>query len=156
MAASTGTDLTARVLCLGNDILADDALGLEVAAALRDRLPDTVEVVSSMESGFRLLDHALDVPTLVVVDTIETREATPGTVHILREVDLRHVPGSSPHYLGLLEVLEVGRRLHEPVADDVTIVAVEAADCRTVGGPMHPAVRSAIPEVVQRICELTA
>jgi hydrogenase maturation protease len=154
MAAFAGINLAARVLCLGNDILADDALGLEVAVDLRDRLPPSAEVVSSMESGFRLLDHALDVPCLVVVDTIETREAEPGTIHVLREADLSNVPGSSPHYLGLLEILEVGRRLREPVAEDVTIVAVEAADCRTVGGTMHPAVRAAIPQVVDLVASL--
>jgi len=34
------------------------------------------------------------------------------------------------------------------------IIAVEAADCITAGGGMHPSVRAAIPEVVALIRSL--
>jgi hydrogenase maturation protease len=154
MAASTESDFRARLLCLGNDILADDAMGILVAEKLRARLPKTVDVVSSMESGLRLLDHLVGVPRVVVIDTVQTGNAPPGTVYTLREGDIEYTPGSSAHYIGLFETLALGRGLDLPVARELVIIAVEASDCRTIGGGLTPEVEKAIPEVVRLAEEL--
>jgi hydrogenase maturation protease len=154
MEESTKSEFTARLLCLGNDILADDAFGIRVAEKLRERLPETVDVVSSMESGFRLMDHLLGVPRVVVIDTVQTGSAPPGTIFTLGEGDFEISPGGSAHYIGLFETLALGRKLELPVARDLSIIAVEAADCLTLGGPMDPAVESAMPEVIRRVEEM--
>ncbi len=154
MDGSTNTEFSARLLCLGNDILADDALGIRVADGLRGRMPVTVDVVSSMESGLRLIDHLVGVPRVVVVDTVQTGTVPPGSITTLSEKDFGVVPGRSAHYIGLFDALALARHLGLPVADELLIVAVEAADCRTIGGEMHPAVASAIPEVIRRVEEM--
>jgi len=136
-----------RVLCLGNDLLADDAFGLLVARQLRAQLPG-IEVVETMESGFRLLDYTLGAASLLVIDTVLTGKARPGTVHVLSEAEFASAPGGSPHYLGLFETLALGRRLGLPVPSEVVILAVEAADCLTIGGAIDPAVQAALPVVV--------
>ena len=144
-----------RVLCLGNDLLADDALGPEVAAGLRRALPRDVEVVSSGVSGMWLLDEVVDATHLLVVDTVRTDGGTPGAVRRLREEDFGGAsPGGSPHYVGLFDVLRLGRSLGLAVPSEVTILAVEAADVLTVGGGMHPEVRAAIPAVLGSACEV--
>jgi hydrogenase maturation protease len=150
MDASSVSRHEARVLCLGNDILADDALGIRVAEELRSHLPESVDVVDSAESGLRLLDHLLDVPKVVVIDTVQTGRSAPGTIHELAEGSFTAVAGNSPHQLGLFDALALGRLLGMPVAEELVILAVEAADCCTLGGEMHPAVRDAIPRVVER------
>jgi hydrogenase maturation protease len=87
---------------------------------------------------------------LLVVDTIITGSAKPGTVYVFTSDEVDAAPGGSPHFLGLFEVLEVARRLDLRVPERTTIIAVEAADCTTVGGRIHPDVVAAIPEVVER------
>jgi len=154
MEASTVSEFSARLLCLGNDILADDALGICVAERLRERMPETIDVVSSMESGLRLLDYLLGVSRVVVIDTVQTGNAPPGTIFTLGEEDFEVTQGSSAHYIGLFETLALGRKLELPVAQELTIIAVEAADCQTLGGEMDPAVERAIPEVIRRVEEL--
>lgn len=143
-----------RVLALGNDLLADDGAGILVAEELRRRFP-ALDVVVSGESGFRLLDSALGVARLVVVDTVRTG-APPGTIHVVREEDVDHVPGGSPHYVGLFEALRAGRAMALPVPGDVLIVAVEPADCETLGGPLHPDVEQALPKVADLVAEAVA
>lgn len=140
-----------RVLCLGNPLLADDALGAEVAAALAGRLPPGAEVVQNDLTGFGLLDDLLEVTHLIVVDTVRTGAAPPGTVHLIREDDLRSGPGPSPHYVGLLEMLRLARALRLPAPQEVVILAVEASDCTTIGGAMHPALQEAVPLVVELV-----
>jgi len=147
MAASDANEQQVRVLCLGNDVLADDAFGLVVATELRRCNPD-IEVVESMESGVRLLDAVLGVERVVVVDTVQTGRVGPGTVMVLDADEIDNVSGNSPHYMGLFEAIELGRCLGLPVAHEIEIVAVEAADCLTIGGVMHPAVHRALGPVV--------
>ncbi len=141
----TAEKAAVRVLCLGNELLADDAFGPLVAAQLR-RNPE-LEVVEASTSGFDLLDFLLDARRLVVIDAIQTGRAEPGTVHLFQEQDLESAPGASPHYTGLFEALALGRALRLAVPEDVILIAVEAADLTTVGGPVHPAVSAALREV---------
>jgi len=147
----SGVDDT-RVLCLGNDVLADDAFGLAVAAELKRRYPG-MDVVESMESGVRLLDDVLGVSRVIVVDTVQTGRVPPGTVMVLDADEIESVGGNSPHYMGLFEAIELGRCLGLSVAQEIEIVAVEAADCLTIGGAMHPDVRGAIEPVVRRVAQ---
>lgn len=141
----------ARVLCLGNDLIADDAVGPEVACRLRARsLP--AEVVESAETGFALLDHVAEVSLLVVVDAVVTGGAAPGTVHVLDEGEIAVTPGGSQHYVGLFEALDLVRHLGQDAPDRVVLVAVEAGDLVTVGGPMTPPVAG----VVERVAEIVA
>ena len=91
---------------------------------------------------------------MIVIDAVETGSAPPGTIFVLREEDISYSPGPSGHYMGLFETLALGKKLDMPVAHDVLIIAVEAGDCRTLGGRMTPAVERAIPEVARRIVEM--
>lgn len=145
---------SARLLCLGNDLLADDAFGYLVAEELRQRMPSDVEVVFTANTGIGLIDHLGHARLLVVIDNVVTGSADPGTVHVLEERELRAVPGGSPHYVGLFETLALGRMLEMPVPERLVIVAVEAGDNMTLGGDMHPAVRAAVPVVVDRVTAL--
>lgn len=144
-----------RVLCLGNDLMADDAVGPAVARRLRDLDLPGVEIIESAESGLRLLEY-LDAPQLIVVDAVSTGSEPPGTIYVLNPEQLSCTPAASPHYTGLQEALLLGRALGMTVPDHVTIVAVETADCRTVGGPMNPAVEQAVSRVVELICREVA
>ncbi len=141
----------ALVLCLGNEILADDAFGYRVADNLRRDPPRESETVSCSESGFRLLDHILGVDRLAVVDTVLTGSGPPGTIYALREEELTAAPGHSPHSIGLLDVLALARELDLPAPREVYIVAVEAKDVFTVGGVMDPGVESAISSVADKV-----
>jgi hydrogenase maturation protease len=144
-------DCAVRVLCLGNDLLADDALGAVVAEQFRRQADESVEVVFTANTGFDLLEHALNTRRLIVVDSVLTGRHEPGALMVLREEDVRGVSGNSPHYIGLFEALALARELKLPAADDVVIIAVEAADCTTIGGPMTPAVVEAVPAVVDTV-----
>ena len=140
-----------RVLCLGNDLLGDDSLGSMVATHVRQFAPTNVEVLSTPETGFHLLDYALNVRRLIVVDTVVTGSATPGTIYEFRDTDLKSPPGGSPHYVGLFEALAVAAHLCLPVPEEVLILAVEATNCSTVGEDMHPAVVAAIPILIRMV-----
>jgi hydrogenase maturation protease len=141
-----------RLLGLGNEILADDAFGILVAREVEWCFPGQIEVVHSSAAGYDLMEHLLGASRLLVVDTIVTGRAKPGAISVFTADRVQPAPpGGSPHFLGLFEVLAVGRKLHLDVPKEIVVIAVEASDCITVGGPIHPDVQSAIPEVVELV-----
>jgi hydrogenase maturation protease len=190
MAASTASSDTAagggvaagptRVLCLGNELISDDALGIVAARWLCRRLAvagtpvppgpsldpavtvrafelprvGPVEVVETALTGMYLLEAVVGASRLIVVDTVVTGATDPGTVLELNERDLAGPRGGSPHYIGLLETLDLARALGLDVPADVVFVAVEAGDYMTVGGEMTAPVRAAVPVVVERAMAL--
>lgn len=184
MAVSTASSGAAagpvRVLCLGNELISDDALGVVAARRLLRRLAvagtpvppapsfdpavtvrafelprvGPVEVVETALTGMYLLEAVVGASRLIVVDSVVTGATDPGTVLELKESDLDGPRGGSPHYIGLLETLDLARALGLEVAADVVIVAVEAGDSMTVGGEMTGPVRAAVPVVVERAMAL--
>jgi hydrogenase maturation protease len=158
--APTPTQATPNTLLLGlgNDLLTDDSVGLRVAAAVRERLADCppLRVTETTEMGLALLDLIAGYQTLIVVDAIQTRQAPPGFVHEVEASDLAGQPPISPHFLGLTEVLALGRKLGLPVPNQVIIYAIEVQDPFTVGTGLTPALQAALPAVVNRIAAAVA
>jgi hydrogenase maturation protease len=148
--------LKTRVLALGNDILSDDAFAFRVADELHARLGDGADIVMCSAGGFAIIEHLLGTDALIIVDTIVTGRAAPGTVSIFPESQLRAQPGCSLHMAGLLDVLATARALGLPAPREVTIIAVEAADCTTLGGGMDPRVAASIPVATSLVRRLLA
>jgi hydrogenase maturation protease len=141
------------VLGLGNDILTDDAVGLAVARGVGQSISavDGVTVLETVEMGVGLLDYLTGYDSVVLVDAIQTGRASAGTVHEMEVGELRLVPGVSPHFVGVGEVLALGRVLGLAMPRRVEIVAVEVEDPLTLGTRMTPLVEAAVPLVTERV-----
>ena len=141
------------LLGLGNDILTDDAIGLRVAAALRERFAERkdITVAETAEMGLALLDLVVGFDTLVLVDAIQTQNAQPGFVHEIAGEELRTLPAFSPHFLGVGEALALGRKLGLSVPHHVKIFAIEVQDAFTVSTQLTPVLESALPGIVEHI-----
>ena len=65
-------------------------------------------------------------------------------------------PGSIHNYQdrGLTNAISTARRVGLEIPEDVTVLAVEATDLLTLGGPIHPAVEAAIPKVLDLLSNL--
>jgi hydrogenase maturation protease len=141
------------VLGLGNDILTDDAIGLRVVEAARERLagePD-IEVKTTTEMGLALLDEIADRESVVLVDSVQTGEASPGKIHEIDSLDLSRVLTTAPHFLGIGETLALGKTLGLAMPMNVRIIAIEVADPYTLGTKMTPAVEQAVAPATERV-----
>ncbi len=141
------------LLGLGNDILTDDAVGLNIARQVRDRLAscEIVDVCETSEMGLSLLDYIVGYRDLVLVDAVRTGQAPPGFLHEIEGDDLKVLPTLSPHFLGVGEMLALGRELRMAVPKRVKILAVEVQDPFTMGTQMTPALQGAMPALVERV-----
>jgi len=141
------------VLGLGNDILSDDAVGLHVAREIQRRLSgsDGIEVQETSEMGLSLLDYIAGFEDLVLVDAVQTGQSPPGFLHELDGSQLKVLPIVSPHFLGVGEMMALGRQLGLPVPSRVKIFAIEVQDPFTVSTRMTPALRRVLRPIAVRI-----
>lgn len=141
------------ILGLGNDILSDDGVGLRVAAVLRERLADDgrFTIVETMEMGLSLLDFIVGFDDLVVVDAVLTGQVEPGFIHELDGEDLAVLQEISPHFLGVGEMLALGRLLGLAMPRQARILAIEVGDPFTVGTCLTPALEQDLPRIVERV-----
>jgi hydrogenase maturation protease len=141
------------VLGLGNDLLADDAVGIEAARRLK-AVPDSrADVCESSLSGVALMDLLVGYDRAILIDAVQTGTAPPGTIRELSPADLGQVIAPSPHYAGIPEMLALAQQLELVFPREIKILAIEVADATTIGGTISPAVEAALPEIEKRVRE---
>jgi hydrogenase maturation protease len=151
--SSAPPPLRTLLLGLGNDLLGDDAIGLRVAAALREPLAAYAQIAvwQSAEMGLALLDLIAGFEGLVLVDAIQTGRAPAGFVHELDGDELRAFSKMSPHFLGIGEMLVLGRELGMAMPKQVRVFAIEVQDPFTMSLHLTPTLEAAVPRITQRI-----
>jgi hydrogenase maturation protease len=144
------------LLGLGNDLLSDDAIGLRIVAEVRPQVAALrdVTVLGTTQMGVALLDLVLGYDELLIVDAIQTGNARPGELHDLELSALKTLPGVMPHFLGVGEMLALGRELGLAVPRRTRVFAVEVADPYTMGTHLTQPVQAALPNIVNRLVNL--
>ncbi len=144
------------VLGLGNPLLRDDGVGLQVAARLRRILDGQPGVVVAEDywGGLRLMERMVGCDRAIIVDAIQTG-ASPGTVHRLRLGELPTQRSASAHDVNLTTALELGRCIGArlPADDDILIIGIELQDVTTFDESLSPAVEAAVPRAIATVLE---
>jgi hydrogenase maturation protease len=147
------------ILCLGNEIISDDAFGPAVAATLRTepRVAEAADIVFAPVAGFHLLDLLTGRKKVLIVDTIVTGKTAPGTLHVFPAgvmTPSRHLTTS--HQISLPTALDLGKKLGLDMPDVVDVCAVEAQDLETLSEEMTPVVRGAMYAALVHVREWVA
>lgn len=145
--------MTVLVLGVGNPILSDDGVGIHVARELKKKDLRDVSVEELAASGLELLDLVLGFDKVIIIDAIQTKNGTPGDIHILDEKDFElSVHGSSPHGINIATALALGRTIvPDRMPKEVVFIAVEAEDLINVKEQLTPKVQAALPKIVKRV-----
>ncbi len=144
------------IVCIGNDLVADDGVGPAVYEELcRRRLPSTVRLRLMGLGGMAMLGEFAGEDLLIVVDALQLG-ADAGTVHMLPwdqlPVSASHV---SCHGIGIREAVEVSRRLYpEQTPSEVYLVGTEGKCFDTLGEGLSPEVAVSITSVADKVLEL--
>jgi hydrogenase maturation protease len=145
------------VVCIGNELVADDGVGWVVHQELEKRvLPEGVRLVFLGLGGIDLLEVLNGEDLLVVVDGVQLGKA-PGTVHRLGWEQLPHAPSRpvSGHGIGVREALAIGTRLYpQRIPHQAVLFGVEGRCFDRLGDGLSPEVAQAVPEVVRLIFQL--
>ncbi len=143
------------ILGLGNPILSDDGVGIHVVRALGSRsFASGVTLAEASVGGLRLLEVISGYERVILVDAILMPEGDPGQIFLVDVQDLRtSLHSGSAHDLSLPGALRLGRELGMKIPEDknIKIIAIQAADVRTLGERPTPGVEAAIPKGVDAV-----
>ena len=146
----------ALVVCIGNDLVADDGVGHAVFGELKRRnLPERVALKLLGLGGMALLHELHGEKILVVVDAVQFG-VSPGTVHLLEWHELpdagSHV---SCHGIGIREAIEVSRKLYpDNTPEKVYLVGIEGQCFDQLGEGLTAEVAASVMHAADKIQEL--
>lgn len=146
------------IICIGNELIADDAVGFEVHKHLAVSCDDpNVRLLYCGVGGIDLLPLFEGESDLIVVDAVQLG-AEPGTIHVLPWHELPSGSSAiSAHGLGLRETIEIGRTLYpENMPDRITLVGIEGRCFNRTREFMSVEVEAAVDRAALKIEELIA
>jgi hydrogenase maturation protease len=137
------------IVCIGNELIADDAVGFEVHRRL-EGCGARLEFCGV--GGIDLLPMLQGEEELIVVDALQLG-AAPGTVHVLPWEALPSLGTAiSAHGLGLRETIEIGRILYPgAMPKRITLVGIEGRCFNRTREFMTAEVADAVDTAVQKI-----
>lgn len=141
------------VLGMGNPILSDDAVGINVAKELKARLPG-IDVIEWSQSGMAILEVVTGYDKLVVIDSIKTGKGQPGEVYKIDLEDIKPADEvATSHGVDIATAFKLGEKLGYPMPKQVGIYAVEIKDNTTFCEQCTDEVGGRIPSIVKQIIE---
>lgn len=144
------------ILGLGNPLLRDDGVGLEVASKLKSILANEpgIEVGLDHWGGLRLMERMVGYDRAIVIDAIRTG-APPGTIHVLSPTDTPTQRSASAHDVNLATALEFGRQAGAelPEPEQITLIGVEAEDIFTFDESLTAKVEAAVPQAIDAVLQ---
>jgi hydrogenase maturation protease len=139
------------VLGIGNPLMGDDGLGVEVVRRLREkRLPPPVELLDGGTAGVYLLPHLEGRTHILVVDAIDFG-GQPGQVVRLHPSDIPARVGIklSEHQVTFHEILALMDLMGFRPREFICIGAQPRSN--NWGDPLSPEVEAAIPHLMEEI-----
>jgi hydrogenase maturation protease len=142
------------VLGIGNEILGDDGVGIQIAREVASVIKTPgVDVKETRAAGINLLEIIRGYRRLIIADAILTKATESGKIHRIG-IDSLETTGQAftPHGASLKTVLELGEILFPgQMPKQVVIFAVETGDIKSVTDEMTKSVAAAVPVVVNMI-----
>ncbi|MBI5287228.1 MAG: HyaD/HybD family hydrogenase maturation endopeptidase [Deltaproteobacteria bacterium] len=142
------------ILGIGNILLGDEGIGVHAIHALeKELLSEDAELLDGGTLGFDLIPHIIEIEKLIVIDAVKT-EGRPGDVFKfkLEDVEVSKKPNFSLHEIGLLEAIEMMKKMGY-IPPDTTIIGIVPKDWGGYNLSLSPELEERIPYVVQLVKE---
>jgi hydrogenase maturation protease len=141
------------VLGVGNPILQDDGVGLQVVEEVRQRVSDpSVVVDTAFTGGLNLLDLMRGYEKVILVDAVKQENSTIGEVKrfVLDEVSTVH--SCNPHDVSLSEALLLAEQLGERcLPKEIVVIGIVVENTCDFGEHLSREVMRAVPTAVQMV-----
>jgi len=141
------------ILGLGNDILMDDGIGIRLCREMqRIFAGDHIDFEVLSLGGLEILEFIGGYRNVIFIDAIKTGDGIPGTVYCFTPADFKETSNlSNLHDVSFLTALEIGKKLHMQVPEQLHIIAVEIIEDLTFGVDFSPEIQSMYPEIIVQV-----
>lgn len=144
----------ALIICIGNDLVADDGVGKVVYERLKESgVGENVRLVYLGLGGIELIEEMAGEELLIVVDSVQLGGET-GTIH---QLGWEQLPPTAPrpvsgHGIGIREAIGVADKLYPERCPGITyLIGIEGSCFTELGADLSEEVRRSVPEVVKKV-----
>ena len=144
------------VIGIGNSVLTDDSVGIQVVRRLALELDgrQDVQATEIYTGGLDLMEAMAGFDRAILVDAIVSEGGQPGAIYALEDADwLRTRNSGSTHDASLAVALDLGRMAGLHLPGRISAWAVEAKDVETVGEELTEEVGRAVPVLVRMLLQ---
>ena len=147
-------DNSTLVLGIGNILLNDEGVGIEVINKLGEEGLPGVDLIDVGTGGFHLLGLMQAYSKIIIVDA--SLDSFPeGTVRVIQPKYSTDVPAQlSAHEVGLKDLIEATFLLDG--TPEYYLVAVSVKNFQDIGMEISPAIQEAIPLAAEKVRELVS
>lgn len=142
------------ILGLGNLLMGDEGLGVHLAQrlALRNDLPQGVDVREGGTAGFQLTEYFTSYPVVILIDaTLD--DNPPGTIRLLKPRFSSEFPKAlSTHDIGLKDLLDGLTLLGKMPEIHLFVMSVNELQPMHIG--LSPEVEAALPDLERQVLAL--
>lgn len=142
------------ILGLGNLLMGDEGLGVHLAQrlALRNDLPQGVDVREGGTAGFQLTEYFTNYPVVILIDaTLD--DNPPGTIRLLKPRFSSEFPKAlSTHDIGLKDLLDGLTLLGKMPEIHLFVMSVNELQPMHIG--LSPEVEAALPDLERQVLAL--
>ncbi|MFC1899893.1 hydrogenase maturation protease [Chloroflexota bacterium] len=139
------------ILGIGNPILCDDAVGIEIARKIKEE-KEELEIIETSEAGIALLDFVVDYEKLIIIDSIKIENGKPGELYKITLDDLKPAQDfSSSHGIGIATAFALGKKMKYNMPRETSIYAVHVEDNTNFSEECTDNIKRRIPSIVQQI-----
>ncbi|MCI0449871.1 MAG: hydrogenase maturation protease [Chlorobi bacterium] len=137
------------VLALGNDIMGDDAAGLEAARELKKKFKRGIDFFEVSSAGFMLIDILEGYSEVLILDSVLS-ENKAGTIRELSKDEFVQKFSSSPHFAGLPEMMELAGKLDIKFPKQIKALVMGINETRVIREGLSREIREQIPVFAKR------
>ena len=139
------------ILALGNPILSDDRIGLEVADRLTQHCSHA-DIIKSYAATMDIIPQLAGYDRLIVIDAVQTGSAPPGTVHRFNFDNFADtVRPSSPHDINFATAFQMAKTWGYDIPPDIRIYGIEVKELLKFSERCTPQVAEKLDEIVEQI-----
>ncbi|MCK4297448.1 MAG: hydrogenase maturation protease [Candidatus Marinimicrobia bacterium] len=141
------------ILGLGNSILSDDGIGINIAHELEKiRPPLPAEIREGSVAGLSILDEIDGYDKVILIDSIKTGKNEPGSIYRLKPEDFNSTSQlSNSHGIDFFAALKFGEKFGYILPKTIDVYAVEVEDNTTFNERCTSKVEASVSKLVQEI-----
>ena len=142
------------ILGVGNPILCDDGVGVQVARELKHLLKDTAIVVDeAYTGGLPLVDMIKGYKKTILIDALKSPQDKNGCI---KHLTIDHLPtthSANPHDMSLFTAIKLAKKMGESIPEEIVIIGVVVNTPLCFGESLTPTVARAVPEAIKAVME---
>jgi hydrogenase maturation protease len=144
------------ILGLGNDILTDDGISVQLVRDLANMInnPD-LQFDTACCGGLEIIEYIKNYDKVVFIDSIRSPDGKVGDVYYFIPSDFRETMHlSSLHDISFLTALNLGNTLNLGLPDDLHIIAIEIIEDMEFSEEFTPQLKERYPEILEKVFDI--